>query len=100
MWQSQSLLEFRFPTKITFPGQKVVANRVMKNPTNTQTIKSKLPKCPSNRTVNQQMIPSLQITLAHKASIHQNFTPSLQVVASQNFTMHRFPHKERNLSGS
>uniref|UniRef100_A0A7C9ER10 Uncharacterized protein n=1 Tax=Opuntia streptacantha TaxID=393608 RepID=A0A7C9ER10_OPUST len=29
MWENQSLLEFYFPTKVTFSSHKIVANRIM-----------------------------------------------------------------------
>jgi len=71
MWNSQNHLLFCFTTEEAFSSQKMVANRIMRNPRNIQATKCKLPKCPSKLTVKQQVIHLLQIPFTHIAPIHQ-----------------------------
>lgn len=47
---------FHFPTKIAFPSQQMVSNRIRRNPKNTQAAQRKFPKSPNKLTVKQQEI--------------------------------------------
>ena len=95
MRKSKCLLVFHCPTKVSFPSQKMAANRIMRNPKKYH--KGKLPKGPSNWTVKQQVIHRLQVPFTDTAPIHQDLSLSLKVVTGQYFSIRCLLNKKRNL---